>query len=318
MKRTYLLISFVISIFLLLACGGGGGGGDDTTPISYTGLKTPAFITSENAEDMAEGVFGPDTDGFASTDLIAVVSSESDTVSSLPSNLVFSQMLANVVLELDFTNLIYLPGATVTETDTQQCDSGSITITLTVDTVTGDFSGSMSFNDCVISDVYTNGVANVVGLYDISTETIPNMTMTFTEITESYDSESYTYSGKIVINQTTLSITQTIDYLVRDNISGKVFMYADYKIVLTDYISEVQITINGRFYHPDNGYIDIITSNVIYVDYNDDWPYAGVVVATGDNSSLMIDCEGDSILTYTLSVDADGDGIYETVSIENW
>ena len=78
------------------------------------------------------------------------------------------------------------------------------------------------------------------------------------------------------------------------------------------------MNISGRFYHPDYGYVDIETINTLRIYYTAIWPYTGVLVASGDNSSLMIDCEGNGPLTYTLSVDANGDGIYETVTIENW
>lgn len=84
--------------------------------------------------------------------------------------------------------------------------------------------------------------------------------------------------------------------------------------------SHVAMTIHGRYYHPNHGYIDIRTSDInnILFEYYQYWPSSGIVTAAGDNSSFMIDCEGQDINTYTLAVDADGDGVYETATINNW
>lgn len=59
MKRIYLLVSLLLSLLLLIACGGGGGSDDEEEALTYTGSKTPAVITGENADDLAELVFGP-------------------------------------------------------------------------------------------------------------------------------------------------------------------------------------------------------------------------------------------------------------------
>ncbi len=314
MKRLIQFV-FITSVFLLSACGGGGG--DDVTAITYTGLKIPAVITSNNAVTMAEGVFSPDIDAFGATDIIGVVTEDGETLNSA-SNLTLAQMFADVARQMDFNTAMTLPGVVETQSDTLPCDSGSIYLSITVDDVTGDFSGNMSFQDCVMENVYMDGTANFTGTIDVNSLDNIQMTLTFSDLIERYDTDSYTFSGQIAMTISALSVVEVIDFYVRDNNTLNVYWYATYTIEIVDNVTESLIRISGRFYHPDHGYVDISTINTLHMNYTDTWPYTGILVASGDSSSLMVDCEGDSILTYTLSVDADGDGSYETVTLENW
>jgi len=315
---TRLIQSILISsIFLITACGGGGGG-DDTTSITYTGLTTPAVITAGNAAVLAKGVFGTDIEALGTTQVVGVATQESEEDSNSPANITLTQILADTVRQIDFTGAISLPGVVQTVTNTDPCDSGSVLISVTVDDVTGDFRGYMTFQDCVTMDVYVDGTVNFDGVIDISNPDNIQMTMVFSSLVQRYDSESYTYSGQIAMTATSTTLTEVINFNVKDNNTQKVYWYANYKIEIVDTLADMTMRITGRFYHPDYGYINVTTPIIMRMNYTDDWPYTGTVVASGDNSSLMIDCEGDSILTYTLSVDADGDGIYETVTIENW
>jgi hypothetical protein len=316
MTRLLKLI-LISSAFLLTACGGGGGDGDDTTAITYTGLKTPAVITSNNAVTLAEGIVGPDIDAFGSSGIVGVVTEDGETLNST-SNLTLAQMFADVARQMDFSAAMTLPGVVQTQTDTLPCDSGSIYLSITVDDATGDFSGNMTFQDCVTENVYMDGTAYFTGTIDVSTLDNFQMTLTFSNLIERYDNESYTFSGQIEMTISASSVVEVIDYYVRDNNTLSVYWYATYTIEIVDNVSEALIRISGRFYHPDYGYVDISTINTLRMNYTEALPYTGILVASGDSSSLMLDCEGDSILTYTLSVDADGDGIYETATLENW
>jgi len=311
----------ISSVLMIAACGGGGGGDDDEptfTSIAYTGLTTPAVITADNAEVLAEGIFGPDIEAFGTTDIIGVATENSEEDSNSPANITLAQILADTVRQIDFTSATSLPGTVQSETRTLQCDSGTILVYISADDITGEFQGYMTFQDCVTADVYVDGTVNFDGVIDTNNLDNIQINMVFTKLVESYGSESYTYSGEIVMDMTSTTLTQHLDYYVKDNNTQKVYWYANYTIEIVDTLSDMTMRITGLFYHPDYGYINVTTPDIIRMNYTDDWPYMGTIIASGDNSSLMVDCEGDSILTYTLSVDADGDGIYETVTIENW
>jgi hypothetical protein len=317
MTRLLKLI-LISSAFLLTACGGGGGGGEETPePITYTGLKTPALINTSNASVLVGGIMGSELES-SLNNTIGVVTDEAESGTSLPASLIMLQTLANTARQIDITGAAVLPGTIQTNTETQLCDSGSITVSIAVDDVSGEFSGTMIYDACVISGVYMNGTIKVTGLFDPALLEITQMNMTFTDLTQSYGTESYTQSGSIAASFSGSTSVLVANYLVRDNHTLAVYMYANYRVESTDNITEALIRLSGRFFHPDYGYVDISTLNTIHMNSTDDWPYLGIVLATGDNSSLMVDCEGDSILTYTLSVDADGDGNYESVTLENW
>lgn len=322
MKRIYFPVSLIITLFLLFACGGGSGGGDDSEPppleeeINYTGLKSPAVITTGNADELAAGIFNTDTD--VDTSIVGVVIDENTTNVHVPLYSTLSRALTDAVKRFDFHSV--LSGAIVTQEETQQCDSGTVDMYIEIDDVTGGFDGYMSYNDCVRGDMYTDGTIDFVGRIDLNNTNNIQMTMTFTHLIESYGAESNTYKGKIFTMETLSTYNQVIDYLVRNNMTDSIFMYEDYRINLTDMYSHVAMTLNGRYYHPSHGYIDIITSDInnIIIEYYQYWPGSGIVTATGDNSSFKIDCEGQDINTYTLAVDADGDGDYEYANIKNW
>jgi hypothetical protein len=323
---TRLFQSIVISsLFLIAACGGGGGGGDDVSepisdePIAYTGLKTAAFINPSNAKVFVEGIFGSGLEGSVD-DVIGVVTEESADEENLPANLILLQSLANASQHIDITSAAVLPGTIQTNTQTEPCESGSMTISVQVDDVTGAFTGTLTFDECLLSGVYTDGIIDATGTFDLALFEVTEITMNFSDLTQTYGAESYTYSGQVIMQYSGSTITQLCDYLVRDNNTGIVYMYSDCTNEMIDTGTEVRMSLSGRFYHPDYGYVDVNTDpdHPILMRYDEEWPYMGVVIALGEASSLMVNCEGMDSLTYTLSVDADGDGNYESVTIENW
>ena len=77
------------------------------------------------------------------------------------------------------------------------------------------------------------------------------------------------------------------------------------------------MTITGRYYHPQNGYVDIATIDALRINYSDQFPSSGQIIITGASGSKARQT-AISNTQYSLEVDADGDDIYETVTTENW
>lgn len=320
--RQPLLITLIAGFFLA-ACGGGGGGGDDTTS-DYTGLKTPVVITQANAEVLATEALSAGVDDFAADEFLLGVETEIDGAStSLPHTIILARTLTDLVKKLNLDGSSFLPGITQTETTNETCDGGgTVAITVTVDDASGIFSGSMTFTDCVSLDVTLSGRISFTGEIDVNTLNSIQMTMNFTALTEEYGSESYTMNGSIYIAISDLSadtgseVITVMNYTVRDNTTGTVVMLENYRVVATDLVTEVRVTISGKFYHPDYGYGVISTIQPLLIRYTDDWPYSGQYVVTGDSSSLRVTAINSA--QYTLEVDEDGDGVYETVTTESW
>jgi hypothetical protein len=322
MKRTYLLISLLSATLFLFACGGGGGGDGETESISYTGLKTQASITEENKEELAGGIFKAEFDMFDPSYITEAVAEKNTAEDGISENhTIFSQTLANAVKKLDIAGSSVLTDTASAKTITEPCDTGYVSVTGDDNNSLEDFSGYLVFKDCVIENVYLNGTLFFTGSFDIVSYDGMWIVWTTSDLTEVYGTgESYSYDGSVEMSVTlsTLTIQIKIDYLVRDNMSGLVYMFSNYSIDAVDLVTELALSISGRYFHPTYGYVDLNTLEAFKIRELERWPYIGIASVEGYNSSLKIDCEGVSNDTFTLSLDADGDGIYETVTIENW
>ena len=88
---------------------------------------------------------------------------------------------------------------------------------------------------------------------------------------------------------------------LRDNSSGKAYLLEDYRLslhTLDDY-TDINI-VNGKFYDPNYGYVDVSTTVPLRIDDTEAGPSSGVLVATGENDS-------------TLTMRAFSDAVYQVV-----
>jgi hypothetical protein len=299
----------LFATLLLVGCGGGGGGGD--SGVTYAGLTTPAVIIDTNAEILAEGAIGGSTTGTA----FGVVSDEQE-VQPNPTILDVARILSNRVTQLDISpSSSILPGAIVTDSGSDTClDGGSISFSLSIDDVTLDFSGTFNFINCAEGVTTINGNATVSGSISAS---VVVLDFAFNPITVVSGAESYTMSGTIGTSATVSGVTITMEAQLQNNNTQMVEWVNNLTISAVDNISFLEMTITGRYYHPEHGYIDIVTNTAFQINVTDQWPNVGQMTITGASGSkarLTVD----SNTQYTLEVDADGVGGYETVTTENW
>jgi len=305
----------LFATLLLVGCGGGGGGGGVDSSVTYTGLTTPAAIVDTNAKTLAEGVIGGSSAGIA----FGVVSDEQE-VQSNPTILDVARILSNSVTQLDISiPSPTLPGAIVSESGSESClDGGSISFSLSIDDVTGDFNGTFNFINCAEGDTTMNGSTDVSGTINLFSLVIEVMNFTFNPMTVVSGTESYTMTGSVGTSVSGNSVTITMDNVrLRNNNTQMVEWIENLTISMIDNFSFLEMTITGRYYHPEHGYIDIVTNTAFQINVADQWPNFGQMTITGASGSkarLTVD----SNTQYTLEVDADGDDIYETVTTENW
>jgi hypothetical protein len=308
-------ISMIFALGLLSTCGGGGGGGV-VDNVTYTGSTTPAVIVDTNAKTLAEGAITGSTTGIA----FGVVSEEQE-VQPNPTILDVARILSNSVTQLDISpSASTLPGAIVSDSGSDSClDGGSISFNLSVDDVTGDFSGTFNFINCAEGGTTINGNATVSGSLGGADFVI---SFTFNPITVVSGTESYTMSGTVgtsvliaAVPPVTVSIS--MDVRLRNNNTQMVEWVNNLTISAVDNISFLEMTITGRYYHPEHGYIDIVTNTAFQINVADQWPNVGQMTITGASGSKAR-LTATSNTEYTLEVDADGDDTYETVTLENW
>jgi hypothetical protein len=97
--------------------------------------------------------------------------------------------------------------------------------------------------------------------------------------------------------------------LLRDN-TGKVFWAKDYSLTVNDQGTYEEISITGRFYHPEHGYVEISTPTPLHINVGDEFPSSGVLELSGANNA-KVRLTADSSTTFHVEADKDGDGVFE-------
>jgi hypothetical protein len=316
-----ILYMILLSVFLC-ACGGdGGGGGDGPAGISYTGVTTPAAIDENNAQDLAIGAYqGGSTAGSAggAAGGLGAVQIDGTEGTSSPRTLKLSRALEDSLRRVDLMSRsggISL-GAVYEETDTVYGDcGGSASYTITVDDVNGEFSGRFNYDDYCSQGVTLSGRVSFSGEVDVDTGDILTFTFSFNNLTATSGSDSFTLRGDISYDVNDSSISVSMDMLLKDNNTGKVYWARDCTMTWTEGAGYVEFEWSGRYYDPDEGYV-VVSTNTPFVIYDgDDWPSEGVLVIKGDTGS-----EGGitkarltvlSSTTFQVEADTDGDGSYD-------
>ncbi len=308
---------------LLTACGSGGGGGGGSSDsgganaFSYTGLSSPAAVTSANADDLSAGAI-LDAGAGASTSLVGAAGNATSPAAKVRS-VTASTAIKRALGRVDHTaNSGTVAGAMVTVSDTMSgtCagSPGSASYDISWDDVTGDFSGTISFQGyCDDGDTLTGG-ASFSGNIDPITDAFTALSVSTSSLMVVSGADSFTIAGSLAFTAiTSVSENLSMTLNIRDD-TGKVYRIENFLCVLmydspslgTDSVRLV----SGRFYHPDYGYVEVASASDFQFSGAADYPYAGVLVATGSSKArLTADSDGQ---TFEVKADTDGNGTYET------
>jgi hypothetical protein len=311
-----ILCMILLSVFLS-ACGGGGGGdGDEPAGISYTGVTTPAEIDESNAQDLATGAYqGGSTAGSAggaAGGLGAVQTAGTEGTGS-PRTLKVSLALEDSLRRVDLMSRsggISL-GAVYEESDTVYGDcGGSASYTITVNDVTGEFSGRFNYGDYCSQGVTLSGGVSFSGEVDVDTGDFLSFTFSFNNLTATSGSDSFTLRGDISYDVNDSSISVSMDMLLEDNNTRKVYWARDCTMTWTEGAGYVEFEWSGRYYDPDEGYVIVSTDTPFRVYDGENWPSEGILVVTGDGSTKARLTVLTST-TFQVEADTDGDGSYD-------
>jgi hypothetical protein len=315
---TFKSFVLILMVFVLMAvvsgCGGGGGGGGAPQGITYTGVTTPALVDENNAYDIAVGTY---TGGDIASDLnvLGAVSENSSSVKN-PLFIDISSYFQNVISRIESSlneNASYV-GAVVSESVTidGSC-GGNFSFSLTTDDQTGNFNGPLTFNNFCEPEFKANGSMTLSGNININTEVINYFEMTFTNITMTSGQESLSMNGSIDFSLQTSPIRMTFSFIFKDNNLNKTYKYEDFVYEYTEGVDFVDMTLTGRYYHHDYGYVIIVTDSPLRINGSDMWPSSGTVIATGDLGTKarlrVIDSS-----SFIVEADTDGDGSYDDYS----
>ncbi|MEE4606354.1 MAG: hypothetical protein V2J65_34100 [Desulfobacteraceae bacterium] len=307
----------IIGLIFFVSCGGGGGGGGGggTTGLTYSGLTTPATITDTNAEDIAASAYHGGSTTTAFSGIVMSLQEPEPLVNEL-NRLFFADItmaIEAVVAGIDFESGIEPNLSAAIQSESDYIDGGcggSAFYSLQVDDQSGDFTGSLRFDDYCEDGTTLNGRTNFSGQINVNTLEFEYFTLSFDSIIGTSGSESVTMDGVIDFSTSGASIVATMNMLVRDDNVHLVFRMQDYQMTLTDYWDYIEIDISGRFYHPDYGYVDLETTTPFEVYFVDDYPTSGVLEVTGEGSTGVRLTAIDET-TCQVDADTDGDGNYD-------
>jgi hypothetical protein len=323
-SRAKVLITFLIISLFSFGCGGSGGGGGDGgiggEDRYGDGIRTPVTITEENAqkvgvESMMMGVSFSNMGEIALS--VAPVPDESGIVPIIS--------YLNELIEKTFQKRQGLVGqdipmmsveaaATLSETENGDC-GGSVTVTYNDSTKT---SGVVVYHNYCTNGVTVSGSASFSIVAD-ATSDHGTMDITYNELKFTAGSYTETVDGTVNLvsvsnNSTppkTYTNTYTYNIFVTDEGSSKTFWFSDYILrkIETSRVLYYALNISGRFYDPDQGYVDLqTTSDFSYQGQT--YPSSGVLIANGSNGT-MARLTALSSMTYKVEADTNNDETYE-------
>lgn len=308
-KSEKILIGF-ISVGLLTACGGGGGSSNDSsdTSIRFNGVTTQAQISQSNASDFAEDSVNKSTASASSTTALGGIGSSAQSPLS-------SQTTSTLLQKITATT-------SMSKADTQACSGGgTITFDIDANESTGDFSGDAQLNNCIENDQTSNGSLSFSGSIDVNLlELDAPLRFSFNNLnTSTADGTDITINGTLQCDFTNISVEFSCieNFDLQDNISGEIFRAENIEVAISTAGFDDSVNISGRFFHPDHGYVDIVTDTSLTIANGDIWPSSGVIRLLGSNNSIARITAIDNT-QYMLEVDADGDSVFESNTLEDW
>jgi hypothetical protein len=321
------VISALCLFALVSACGDGGGG---SSGLSYTGSTAPASLTSTNSTTLLSDAYAGGNAGTA-IGSIASLTNTSYHAPRRPRSLALSETLVNFVR-------LSTAGATVgtastaaavntipTNTMDGNC-GGTATVSGNYDDVSGAISMTANFNAYCQDNTTLDGTIAASGNIDTSSSSsssISNMAITVSNLTANMASgDSFTADGTLSIvpqsgySSIATNSVITINMLLEDSTTSKLYKLANYQISQTVTSTYNDIDITGRYYDPDEGYIDLSTPATIQVMPSDQWPSSGSLKGTGNSSSATITALDNT--TYQLDVDTDNNGTVNYTTTGLW
>ncbi len=331
----FLIVCFLIAL-VNVGCGsgGGGGGGDGegggggesvpdnpVTPISYTGSTNQAVISTGNAAYIAIGGLQGGAPGTGNSGLgTASINVSAEWEQNYPRLLTLSRTLERSVRNIDSAPLHGEITVSVEYSDIQtragEC-GGMAYYSIRYDD-DGNVSGTDTYVDYCNDGVTVSGGINYSGRKtSIYSNEYLELSISFGPFQIVDADGTFTTQGTIDYDYTVSPVAVTMDLLMNCSCDGKIYRYENFTMTLTEGYNYIDFEMNGRFYEPDYGYLDISTVETFRVHDNASWPDRGEFVFTG-NSGTMARFIILSDTEYAVEVDTDGDGFYDWSKIVSW
>jgi len=317
MKRVSISVLLSLSMLLfLINCGGSGDGGGG---LSYEGAESQVVINESNAEAVATSTYENSTSMRSMGEtggIFGAVSVNGNGQVTKPYGVTLARFVRDFLVQADSSSESgnHVMAAVGSESMPGEC-GGSATISGTVSEETGSFDIRASFSSyCNYEDgstgtVTVNGTMNMEGSLQ-SDSLQANLTFSNIEITQSDTGVSETASGTMYMEMDMSSESALIrmTMVVRDESTDKTYKVENLVISF----DSSTLSINGRFYDPDYGYVDIELTAEFQLNVNNDAPESGTMIITGAGSTkaklIFV-----SSTQYQVQADTNGDDVYDYV-----
>ena len=300
----------------LSACGGGGGGGSSPSP--YTGLTTPAVITSSNADDIARQSFQGGDLG-ANALLSPARYGDVGSGGERPLTLTLVRLLSGAAVGvLPASSPRAAEPQAIVPIDNTEFDGmgGSVRYMLSVNDQTGAFTGRIVFtNFHGDGGGVINGTVPVSGVV-YSTDYI-EIRFNFQSVRVVDGTTDVTAKGTVDLTAGTGGGQATLNLYFTDNGTGKTVWLSNYTVAVTDLAGATDVRTFGRIYLHDYGYVDVWTEAPFIYPALSTQPSSGAITLTGSNNCRARLTVVDAA-TYTVELDADGNGSYEWSVTHIW
>ena len=310
-------------VAVLAACGGGGDDGGGYGSISYSGRTDPALIDSTNARRYAVDSYTKERSGSSVEPSGLLQASSVSESSGRRGRLQGAMDVIGVALsgvrkgEGAFVLARGDSGMRAASTGSGRVEGpcgGSASFTISSNEQSGSFKGSLNYNGYCEGGITTNGPATISGTVDRYHERITSMSMRFDSLQSSGNGEALTMAGTMDLEVRGSTVTMTMDMLARDDQTGEVIKMENLQVSATAGAGYEERTINGRFYMPSEGYVEIETLMPFRVFDGDEWPSSGRLLITGATGTyggttralLTVDSSLCSV-----EADTDGDNDYD-------
>jgi hypothetical protein len=321
------------ALCLLTLVSGCGGGGSASSDLGYTGSTSAATLTATNSSSLLGGAFTGGNSGIIISGVTAGLTHYDFGASRRPRTLVLADALIKFARHSFVDDTLARPetAATLTNIPSSSLNGncgGTATVNGSYDDVSKLISISAIFNNYCQDGTTLNGTVGASGLAVADSQnniSISSITITLAKLSAQYGGDSFTADGTMSIapqagfSYIDNDVVITIDMLLKDNATTKVYKLENFRIAQssnTGTPSYEDLTINGRYYDPDEGYLDLSTPTTLRIINNDQWPSSGSLRGAGNNSSATITAQSNT--TYQLDVDTDGNGSVDSTESGLW
>jgi len=308
------LLAVPVALVALISCGGGGGGGG-----SQPGVPAPTLaLTPANAQNVAgEATLASLDASQKGTTFGLAAGAQSDT---LPRTHVFRRFLAQQVDAL-IGRLLPQPAFARTPAAVMACTiSGTTSTDATANGATVTFSACSDIPGESINGSIT--IANVVQIPNgISASVSSDLTFSFTGFPDEHFTGSFNLSQVTIGTVTTTAISGPAIAITQGLDNQQLVSFT----LVSSIDSASGATTDSVTLHLEStdigGSVNITTLTPFQTAAGKTFPHAGAILVSGMGSALKVTVLGDESAPapqVRIEVDANGDGLFETVLTRNW